>query len=103
MRMRQLGKGHSVMFFAPGEVDRRIRHLIPSEKETENGIGMVDILRWAMHETCQDIAHHLPHWAQQGVDHHRRFSASKQYRLTKDPRDLEKACLQPESRTLQQM
>jgi hypothetical protein len=27
MRMRQLGKGHSVMFFAPGEVDRRIRSL----------------------------------------------------------------------------
>ena len=29
--MRQLGKGHSVMFFAPGEVDRRIRSLIPTE------------------------------------------------------------------------
>ena len=29
MRMRQLGKGHSVMFFAPGEVDCRIRGLIP--------------------------------------------------------------------------
>ncbi|KAH9981617.1 hypothetical protein BJV77DRAFT_1146252 [Russula vinacea] len=31
MRMRQLGKGHSVMFFAPGEVDRSIRNRIQVE------------------------------------------------------------------------
>ncbi len=103
MRMRQLGKGQSVMFFAPGEVDRRIRDFTPEHQASAKGIRVIDILRWVMHETCEDIAHHLPHWAQQGVDHHRRFSASKQYRLTKDPRDLEKAWLQPESRTLEQM
>jgi hypothetical protein len=32
--MRQLGKGQSVMFFAPGEVDRRIRGLIPKVQES---------------------------------------------------------------------
>ncbi|KAH9013669.1 hypothetical protein EDB84DRAFT_1671224 [Lactarius hengduanensis] len=85
MRMRQLGKGQSVMFFAPGEVDQ--------VRSPKMGIRVIDILRWAMHETCEDIAHHLPHWAQQGVDHHRRFSAYKQYR----------AWLQRESRTLEEM
>src|SRR6266702_2727550 len=103
MRMRQLGKGQSVMFFAPGEVDRRIRGLIPRDQESENGIRAVDILRWAMHETCEDIAHRLPQWAQQGVDHHRRFSADEQYRSTGDLRVLESAWLQRESRTLEEM
>ena len=101
--MRQLGKGQSVMFFAPGEVDRRIRGLIPGGQESENGIRVIDILRWAMHETCEDIDRHLPHWAQQGVDHHRRFSAYEEYRSTGDLTVLESAWLQPESRTLEEM
>ncbi|KAI9433421.1 hypothetical protein BJY52DRAFT_1160284 [Lactarius psammicola] len=103
MRMRQLGKGQSVMFFAPGEVDRRIRGLIPRDQESENGICAIDILRWAMYETCEDISHRLPQWAQQGVDHHRRCSAYKQYRTTGDLRILESAWLQRESRTLEEM
>ncbi|KAH9050298.1 hypothetical protein EDB84DRAFT_1585162 [Lactarius hengduanensis] len=103
MRMRQLGKGQSVMFFAPGEVDRRIRGLIPRGQESEGGIRVIDILRWAMYETCEDIAHHLPHWAQQGFDHHRRFSAYKQYRSTSDLTALRGAWLQRESRTLEEM
>ncbi|KAH9061808.1 hypothetical protein EDB83DRAFT_2506594 [Lactarius deliciosus] len=118
MRMRQLGKGQSVMFFAPGEVDRRIRSLIPKGQEPDfkhfvglsprgqesgNGVRVIDILRWAMHETCWDIGHHLPHWAQQGVDHHRRFSAYKQYDSTGDLGVLKNSWLQRESRTLEEM
>ncbi|KAH9047021.1 hypothetical protein EDB83DRAFT_2677144 [Lactarius deliciosus] len=97
------GKGQSVIFFAPGEVDRRIRYLIPRGQEPENGIRVTDILRWAMHETCWDIVHHLPHWAQQGVDHHRRFSAYKRYDSTGDLGVLKDSWLQPESKTLEEM
>jgi hypothetical protein len=66
---------------------------------------VIDIIRWAMHETCEDIARHLPHWAQQGLDHGRRFSAYKQYRSTDtdDLTILKNAWLQPESRTLEEM
>ena len=103
MRMRQLGKGQSVMFFAPGEVDRRIRTLIPRGQESENGVRVIDILRWAMHETCWDVAHHLPHWAQQGVDHHRRFSSHEVYSITRSLTTLRDAWLQPESKTLEEM
>lgn len=103
MRMRQLGKGQSVMFFAPGEVDRRIRGLIPKGQESENDVRVIDILRWAMYETCWDIFHHLPHWAQQGVDHHRRFSAYQQYNSTEDLGHLKNSWLQRESRTLEEM
>jgi len=102
MRMRQLGKGQSVMFFAPGEVDRRIRDLIPRGQESENGVCVIDILRWAMRETCWDIAHNLPHWAQQGADHHRRFSAYKMY-FTGRVRVVRNSWLQPELKTLEEM
>ncbi|KAH9051484.1 hypothetical protein EDB87DRAFT_1582498 [Lactarius vividus] len=91
MRMRQLGKGQSVIFFAPGEVGFK------------NAIGAIDILRWAMYETCEDISHRLPQGAQQGVDHHRRFSAYEQYRSTGDLRDLKSAWSRRESRTLEEM
>jgi hypothetical protein len=102
MRMRLLGKGQSVMFFAPGEVDRRIRNLIPNDRGCCR-IQVLDILRWTMHETCEDIRHHLPQWAQQGFDHHQRFSAYKQHGSTGDLDFLRKTWLQPESRTLEQM
>ena len=101
--MRQLGKGHSVIFFAPGEVDRRIRELIPSEPASGNRIQVLDILRWAMHETCEDIRHHLPYWALQGLDHHRRFEAYKEYSSTGDLDVMQEAWLQRESRTLEEM
>jgi hypothetical protein len=103
MRMRQLGKGHSVMFFAPGEVDRRIRSRIPSGMVSGGRVRVLDVLRWAMQETCEDIRHHLPYWAQQGLDHHKRFTAHKKHRSTGDLNALRDAWLQPESRTLEQM
>jgi hypothetical protein len=103
MRMRGLGKDHSVMFFAPGEVDRRIRSLSPSGVASGAPIRALDVLRWAMHETCEDIRHHLPHWAQQGLDHNKRFAAYKKYKSTKDLESLKNAWLQRESRTLEEM
>jgi len=102
MRMRQLGKGHSVMFFAPGEVDSRIRSLIPGGTAPGNRIRVLDILRWAMHETCQDIRHNLPHWAQQGLDYQKRLVAYETHR-SKKWEVLRDAWLQPESQTLEEM
>jgi len=100
MRMRQLGKGHSVMFFAPGEVDRRIRDLRPSQMAP---VRVPDVLRWAMHETCEDIRHHLPQWAQQGLDHNKRFAAYKEYKSPEDLENLQSSWLQRESRTVEEM
>jgi hypothetical protein len=91
------------MFFAPGEVDRRIRDLIPNRLYAEDRIRVVDVLRWAMHETCEDIRHHLPFWAQQGLDHRRRFAAFHDYSATGNLEDLRSAWLQRESRTLEEM
>jgi hypothetical protein len=103
MRMRQLGKGHSVMFFAPGEVDRRIRNRIPRRVASDGRIQVIDVLRWAMRETCEDIRHHLPYWAQQGLDHHKRYAAYTEHKSTGDLEVLKNAWLQRESRTLEEM
>jgi hypothetical protein len=101
--MRQLGKGHSVMFFAPGDVDRQIRRLIPGGTSSGGHIRVLDVLRWTMHETCVAIRHYLPHWAQQGLDHHKRFVAYREHNSTGDLEVLRNAWLQSESRTLEEM
>jgi hypothetical protein len=101
--MRQLGKGHSVMFFAPGEVDRRIRNCIPRRVASDGRIQVIDVLRWAMQETCEDIRRHLPYWALQGLDHHKRYAAYTVHRSTEDLKVLKNAWLQRESRTLEEM
>lgn len=91
------------MFFAPGEVDRRIRRMFPSRRASDDRTHVLDIVRWAINETCADICHYLPYWAQQGLDHHNRFEAYEKYRSGKDLRGLQHAWLQPESRTLEEM
>ena len=103
MRMRQLGKGHSVMFFAPGEIDRRIRSLIPDEITPDTRVRALDVIRWAIHETCEEIRHYLPYWACQGHDHHKRFAAYAEYSSSRDLEVLRSAWEQPESQTLEEM
>ncbi|KAF8435344.1 hypothetical protein L210DRAFT_3409224, partial [Boletus edulis BED1] len=53
MRMRKLGHGHSVVFFAPLEVDHRIRGLV-SKDNPSTSITTTEILHWAIHETWND-------------------------------------------------
>ena len=73
MRMRKLGHGHSVMFFAPLDVDRAIRSA--ASVLDENTVHASDILLWTMDETCTEIQKRAPHWAQQGIDHTSRYEA----------------------------
>jgi len=103
MRMRQLGKGHSIKFFAPGVVDRSIRSLIPGGMSSEGRIRVIDVIRWAIYGTCGDISHHLLYWAQHGLDHDKRFSAYEEYRSSGDLEILRNVWLQPESQTLEEM
>ena len=70
--MRMLGHGHSIMFFAPLEVDRRIRLVSVKEK---GPIDTMDIFHWAIQETWDHIQRWAPHWAQQGTDHASRYAA----------------------------
>jgi hypothetical protein len=103
MRMRKLGNGHSVLFFAPTEVDRSIRSA--TQKVDTDDIDVADILHWAMLETCLDIQMRAFHWVQQGSDFNTRRSAwttfSRAPATSKST--LESAWLQPEERSLEDM
>lgn len=97
--MRKLGHSHSVMFFAPLEIDRRIRCV--ASKGPLDVIETMDILHWAIRETCDDIQQRAPYWAQQGMDHQARYNAWSKFcadELT--PKQLSTKWLQPEAKSL---
>ncbi|KAG1751044.1 hypothetical protein EDB19DRAFT_1903894 [Suillus lakei] len=100
MRMRKLGHGQSVMFFAPPEVDRSIRDV--NKKDGDEDIHVSDILVWAMTETCSDIQHRAPQWLQHGVDYKSRHSAwSLSLSDNMTPTELARSWLQPEAKNLE--
>lgn len=70
MRMRKLGKGQSVMFCGPPEVERKI--LDCCGKAPEDGIEIADVLQWSIRETCANSKRCIPLWATQGMRYLRR-------------------------------
>ncbi|KAG1857715.1 hypothetical protein DFJ58DRAFT_878168 [Suillus subalutaceus] len=102
MRMRKLGHGHTVMFFAPPEIDRSIRAV--NNKPDDEDIHVSDILVWAMTETCSDIQHRASQWLQHGVDYQSRHSAWSSF-LSSDttPTELARSWLQPEAKHLEEL
>ncbi|KAF8597292.1 hypothetical protein BDV93DRAFT_596925, partial [Ceratobasidium sp. AG-I] len=101
MRMRKLGRGQSVIFCAPAEVDDQIREA--AQLAFNDPIDALDVIRWAMLQTCTDLRLHVPHWAQQGIDYKRRSKAEKKYAITSDTSSLKQGWTTPESRSLEEM
>lgn len=85
MRMRKLGKGQSVVFCIPQEIQTKIREEVfphdkkplralrprarlptPQEGPSTRQITVEDVLFWAMSETLRDIGNSVPLWAVQG-------------------------------------
>ena len=102
MRMRKLGHGHSVMFFAPLEIDGHIRSL--AIKGLLDNIDTMDILHWVICETCEETQQRAPHWAQQGMDHTSRYAVWSGFcegRVT--PKALLDKWLQPEAKHLENL
>ncbi|KAI9573354.1 hypothetical protein HD554DRAFT_2166967 [Boletus coccyginus] len=100
MRMRKLGHGHSVIFFAPLEVDQSIR-AVAGKKDLNTRVTTVDILCWAINETWTDIQQRAPSWAQQGMDHKMRYDAWSRFCNNElRPEQLSAAWLQPERKSL---
>jgi hypothetical protein len=71
MRMRKLGKGQSVVFCIPEEIQTKISECT-SAKSASN-IQLSDVLVWAISETWADMRRSMPLWATQG----RRFESHK--------------------------
>jgi hypothetical protein len=75
--MRQLGDGHTVMFFAPPEVHRKISDI--SSQYTTREPKATDVVEWAIGETCLAIKTSVPLWASQGLSYHKRQKAWQEY------------------------
>ncbi|KAF8597301.1 hypothetical protein BDV93DRAFT_610484 [Ceratobasidium sp. AG-I] len=101
MRMRKLGHGQEVVFCAPVEIDNQIRKA--ASLSPRESVNTLDIIRWAMLETCNDLQRHISHWAQQGVEYKRRSKALEKYASSRDVSMLEKGCMTPEFRPLEDM
>ncbi|CUA77979.1 Protein Ycf2 (chloroplast) [Olimarabidopsis pumila] [Rhizoctonia solani] len=101
MRMRKLGHGQSVIFAAPPEIDAQIRSASPNPISPDGTIDALDVLRWAMLETCKDLQHHVSHWAHQGIEIARRLDTEQQYAENRDISVLQKGWTTPESRPLE--
>lgn len=102
MRMRKLGYGQSVMFFAPHEVHQKILKL--SGKPEEQPIQTTDILRWTIQETCTGTRNSIPLWANQGISFQRRQSAWETYWSTDASVDrLSEKILEREAQTLEEL
>jgi hypothetical protein len=71
MRMRKLGKGQSVVFCIPEEIQMKI--LEQTSKALASEIQVSDVLTWAVSETWADLRRSMPLWASQG----RRFEQHK--------------------------
>ncbi|KAH8724529.1 hypothetical protein GQ44DRAFT_827220 [Phaeosphaeriaceae sp. PMI808] len=73
MRLRKLGKGQSVVFCIPEEIQTKILERTSKADSTE--VEVSDVLHWAITETWVDIHRNTPLWAMQG----RRFEEHKDH------------------------
>ncbi|KAK1836413.1 hypothetical protein QBC39DRAFT_406982 [Podospora conica] len=82
MRMRQLGRGHSVVFFVPAEIRERItalRGIQPGGK-----IRVADVLSWSIEETWNEARRLVPLWAAQGHQHQRQLLLGDAHNLSSE-------------------
>ncbi|KAF5023030.1 hypothetical protein F66182_4914 [Fusarium sp. NRRL 66182] len=67
MRMRKLGKGQTVEFCIPWEIEQKIMQLKSEDNTGHCDMTVSDVLCWVMTETCLDLRKAIPLWLNQGV------------------------------------
>ncbi|GKZ61871.1 hypothetical protein AnigIFM49718_008938 [Aspergillus niger] len=67
MRMRKLGRGQSLVFFIPREIEQEIRVLRGKDSSSSADITVADVICWAIIETCADLRKAVPLWLRQGL------------------------------------
>ena len=78
MRMRMLGDGHSVMYFAPSDVHQKISK-IAGRFSDDGETHAMDVLHWAIEETWLSIKNSVSLWASQGLSYQKRQKAWLEY------------------------
>ncbi|KAF3910551.1 hypothetical protein ABW21_db0201596 [Orbilia brochopaga] len=99
MRMRKLGKGHSVVFCAPPDVETQILAVSSGKSKVEN----VDVLKWALRETCKQTKKNAELWAAQGFNYLHRKTAQDEYVSTKNGKVLRQKLFELEELSLKDL
>ena len=68
MRMRELGKGQSVVFCMPREIGVKVQAC--SGRSCISDVTVADILQWSILESWREASHSIPIWAIQGRRHY---------------------------------
>ncbi|KAJ7708800.1 hypothetical protein B0H17DRAFT_1124601 [Mycena rosella] len=97
MRMRRLGKDHSLLFFASKEIWTKIQTCTATQARV---LDSSHVLLWTMQETCTQIRDNGSLWANQGLNFDARRTALSDGRPYSS---LVDALQERESRTLEQL
>ncbi|TGO08655.1 hypothetical protein BTUL_0198g00170 [Botrytis tulipae] len=73
MRMRKLGKGQSVLFCAPKDIQRKIIH--STNMTQSDQIEVKHVLLWCIRNTLDQVRKSVVPWAIQGKRHYERLGA----------------------------
>ncbi|KAI8314949.1 hypothetical protein K4K61_003395 [Colletotrichum sp. SAR11_59] len=102
MRMRKLGKGQSVTFCIPDEIQQKI---VSRQGNCGRTIAVSDILEWAISETYAEVRRGIWLWANQGRRHRDHRIIWKEARIggsTDLDTNLARRFLEEEAQTLEQ-
>ncbi|KAJ6580988.1 hypothetical protein B0H19DRAFT_1113174 [Mycena capillaripes] len=101
MRMRRLGKDHSVLFFASAEIRSRITAATGAQSDE---IDSMQVVKWTIQETCVQIKDNGSLWANQGFNFDARRKALEEYDAdNRSYGDTIAALRERESRTLDEL
>lgn len=101
--MRKLGKGQSVVFCIPQEIEVKILSL--TGKSSKHTIEVADVLRWAISETWIEMQRSVPLWAVQGERYERQkeiWGRARQNGEIAMTESRAEEFLEPESQSIEQ-
>ncbi|RDA87621.1 hypothetical protein CP532_3820 [Ophiocordyceps camponoti-leonardi (nom. inval.)] len=104
MRMRKLGKGQSVVFCIPWEVEHKILRQQGRKPPLMSTLAVSDVLCWAIGETLLDLRRTVPLWLTQGSRFHKQKAGWDAYpedmAIGRSRRKWAKSFLENEAQTL---
>ncbi|CAD6445109.1 78d31050-1f6d-4ac6-9bad-745dfd628371 [Sclerotinia trifoliorum] len=95
MRMRKLGKGQSVVFCAPKDIQRKI--LECGQRTVSHEIEVKDVLLWCIKNTLDHVRKCVVPWAIQGKRHYERLTI-----LGENPGIIPESIQEAESQSLEE-
>lgn len=100
MRMRKLGKGQSVVFCVPREIEDKISMQKGRDLTARKSIAVSDVLCWAIHETCIELRRTVPLWYNQGLRFYSQKPIWDQHADHSDKRKWAELFLEDEAQSL---